>query len=110
MKRRELLKAAALGAFAGQRVLGAAAGTQGQDVKAPPSDRIRIGMIGVGGFGFGFNLPDFVQNPDVEITAICDVYEPSLTRAVNLVEARRQGQGATGSQSARTVTRGSRKV
>jgi predicted dehydrogenase len=84
MKRRDVLKAAALGAFAGRGVAAAesAPGESRQQVAA--NDRIRVGMIGVGGFGFGTNLPDFMKNPDVEIAAICDVYELHVDRAVAL--------------------------
>jgi predicted dehydrogenase len=84
MKRRDLLKAAALGGLV--RSSGSRARAQAQSTRpaAPPSDRIRVGMIGVGGFGFGTNLPDFMKNPDVEIAAICDVFEPNLERAVAL--------------------------
>lgn len=84
MKRRDLLKAAALGGLVGSSGSRARAQAQSTWPAAPPSDRIRVGMIGVGGFGFGTNLPDFMKNPDVEIAAICDVFEPNLERAVAL--------------------------
>ncbi|MFH0989989.1 MAG: Gfo/Idh/MocA family oxidoreductase [bacterium] len=38
----------------------------------PPSDRIAIGCIGVGGMGMS-NLNSFLGKPDAEIVAICDV-------------------------------------
>lgn len=78
MKRRDVLKATALGAVIGREL------ALGQDAPArsAPSDRIRVGMIGVGGFGYGSNLPDFLRNPDVDVVAICDVFEPHLERAV----------------------------
>lgn len=78
MKRRDVLKATALGAVIGREL------ALGQDAPArsAPSDRIRVGMIGVGGFGCGSNLPDFLRNPDVDVVAICDVFEPHLERAV----------------------------
>jgi predicted dehydrogenase len=86
VKRRDLLKAAALGGLVGAgagRAQAQSAPAQ-QSGRAPASDRIRVGMIGVGGFGFGTNLPDFMKNPDVEIAAICDVFEPHVERAVAL--------------------------
>jgi predicted dehydrogenase len=83
MKRRDLLKTTLLGAVAGAATRPAAlAGQQAQTPRAPASDRIRVGMIGVGGFGYGFNLPDFTNNPDVEIAAICDCFQPNLDKAM----------------------------
>ena len=46
---------------------------------APASDRIRVGMIGVGDFGT-VNLRDFIANPDVDIVAVCDVDQRQLDR------------------------------
>jgi predicted dehydrogenase len=89
LKRRELLKTAALGAL-GVPIAGRVAQTSNQSQEKPvaPSDRIRVGFIGVGGFGFGFNLPDFMQNRDVEVAAICDVYESHVDRAVALANGK----------------------
>jgi predicted dehydrogenase len=76
VKRRELLKrATALGAGS----LVAAGARAGQAVAA--SDRIRVGMIGVGNFGT-MNMRDFVANPDVEVVAVCDVWKTNLDKAV----------------------------
>ena len=85
MKRRELLKRAALGAVAlpiGTDLLSAMSASHDQGAAVAPSDRIRVGFIGVGGFGYGTNLPAFMKNPDVEVAAICDVSETNLERAV----------------------------
>jgi predicted dehydrogenase len=49
------------------------------------SDRIVLGMIGVGGMGTG-RLRQFLQHPDVRIGAICDVDRRHLDRAIALVE------------------------
>jgi predicted dehydrogenase len=51
-------------------------------VKAPvpPSERIVLGFIGVGGMGTGL-LNTFKEFPQVEIAAVCDVYQPHLDRA-----------------------------
>ena len=77
MRRRELLKrATALGALMGGPL---AFGQGGR--RAPASDRIRVGMIGVGAFGT-VDLADFAANRDVEIAAVCDVYQPALEKAV----------------------------
>jgi predicted dehydrogenase len=93
VKRRELLgHAGALGAvLLGERAFAQAAQTPaqtpGQVGKDPPrpaaSDRIRVGMIGVGNFGT-VNLKDFMANSDVEIAAICDVFKDNLEKAAAL--------------------------
>src|SRR5580704_1625502 len=46
----------------------------------PPSERIVLGFIGVGGMGTGL-LNTFKTFPQIEIAAVCDVYEPHLERA-----------------------------
>ncbi len=48
-----------------------------QTSTAPPSERIRLGFIGTGGRAQGL-MGDFLAHPDVEITALCDVYAPHL--------------------------------
>ncbi|MBV6430985.1 MAG: Inositol 2-dehydrogenase/D-chiro-inositol 3-dehydrogenase [Bryobacteraceae bacterium] len=52
---------------------------------AAPSDRIVMGMIGVGTQGTG-RLREFLNHDDVRIGAICDVDRRHLDRAVALVE------------------------
>jgi predicted dehydrogenase len=47
---------------------------------AAPSDRVRIGVIGVGGRGRGL-LRGFSQLPDVDVSYICDADQASLERA-----------------------------
>ena len=46
----------------------------------PPSEKIVLGFIGVGGMGTGL-INTFKKFPQVEIAAVCDVYEPHLRRA-----------------------------
>ena len=46
----------------------------------PPSEKIVLGFIGVGGMGTGL-INTFKEFPEVEIAAVCDVYEPHLLRA-----------------------------
>ncbi len=52
-------------------VPGSARGAAG---KPPPSERIRVGLIGCGGMGRG-NLTNCAQYPDVVVTAACDVWK-----------------------------------
>jgi predicted dehydrogenase len=52
---------------------------------APPSDRIQVGFIGLGGQGTG-RLNQFMKQSDVDAVAVCDVDRTHLDRAVALVE------------------------
>lgn len=51
------------------------------------NDKIRMGFIGVGNRGSQL-LELFMQNKDVEIAALCDVYEPYLLRDRSKVDPR----------------------
>jgi len=75
MRRRALLQCAATGLGLGARpapasVLGA-------------NDRIRIGVIGIGGRVQGL-LRHLAEIPGHAVTAVCDVYEPRLLRGAEL--------------------------
>jgi predicted dehydrogenase len=75
--RRSFLKSASAGllsAAAYQRVLGA-------------NDRIRVGFIGIGLIGKR-HLLDFLAQPDVQVAAICEVYEPRLREGIAASESR----------------------
>jgi len=71
MKRRTFL-------FAGSAVVAHA---------VPPSDRINLGVIGSGGRGT-FVMGVFQKDPSLHVSAICDVYEPNLERAVGAATKR----------------------
>ena len=51
------------------------------------NDKIRMGFIGIGNRGSQL-LELFMQNKDVEIVALCDIYEPYLQRDRSKVDAR----------------------
>lgn len=51
------------------------------------NDKIRMGFIGIGNRGSQL-LNLFMQQPDCEVTALCDIYEPYTLRDRNLVESR----------------------
>ncbi len=73
ISRRQFIAAAApvAGAFVVPMVLPAAA--LGADSAVAPSNRITIGMIGVGRQVLAYNLPFFMTQPDAEVVALCDV-------------------------------------
>ncbi len=60
--------------------IGAAASTRAQVQNTSPNDRIRLGFIGTGNRG-GQLLDAFMRHGDMEIAAICDVYEPHVAKA-----------------------------
>jgi predicted dehydrogenase len=52
------------------------------------ADKIKMGFIGVAGRGYGALMQGFGKQPDVEITAVCDVYQPHLDRAVAFTDGK----------------------
>ncbi len=86
MERRDFLKSAAVltaGLTTGTKVFGAPAPVR----KVGANDKIRMGFIGVGNRGSEL-LGLFMQQPDCEVTALCDVYEPYLSRDRSKVNER----------------------
>src|ERR1022692_3347419 len=77
MNRRDLFKSAALATGALAQQARAAAAT----------DRIGIGVIGCGGMGC-MDLVDFQKQPEAEIVAVCDVYQPNLREAHQLTDGK----------------------
>lgn len=51
------------------------------------NDKIRVGFIGIGNRGSQL-LALFMQEPDCEIAALCDIYKPYLKRDRSLVDPR----------------------
>jgi predicted dehydrogenase len=78
--------------FIGTGVLAAAAAGLDGRVAAATSDRIRVGFIGVGNRGDQL-LDAFALQPDVEIAALCDVYEPYAQRDAAAIHARHKAMG-----------------
>jgi predicted dehydrogenase len=52
-----------------------------------PNDKIRVGFIGIGNRGSQL-MERFMANEDVEVAALCDVYEPYLSRDHSKVDSR----------------------
>ncbi len=55
-------------------------------LNAAPSDTVRLGVIGAGGRGT-FVMAAFCRNPNVQVAAVCDVYEPNLERGMSAASA-----------------------
>jgi len=82
-RRRFITQSAAALAAAGLTASAGRTEMQESKTKAPPSERIQLGFIGVGGprgQGTGL-LRTFQKFPDVQVSAICDVYEPHRLNA-----------------------------
>jgi predicted dehydrogenase len=58
----------------------------GKDDNPPPSERISLGIIGVNGMGRG-NLGNCAKFPDVEVTAVCDVWKDRIDPVVAQYQA-----------------------
>lgn len=82
--RRQFLAGASLG-LAG--LLWGAKSSKGQ---AAPSDRITIACLGVGGMGGG-HLGQLLGMSEVEVTAVCDVDQTRLDKAVGRTKGRAKG-------------------
>jgi predicted dehydrogenase len=53
-----------------------------------PSERIRVGLIGCGGHGAGWNLDQIFRCPEVQVVALCDVDRRRLEAAQKKVDAK----------------------
>jgi predicted dehydrogenase len=77
LDRREFMKKAAIGTAAA----GMAFPALGKAAQAATSDKVIVGVIGTGRQGRS-DLSAFRRQPDVEIAAVCDVYQPNLDLGV----------------------------
>jgi predicted dehydrogenase len=64
--------------------------------KANPSNRVTVGVIGIGRQTVQINLPQFFSMPDVQVTALCDVDAWRLAHAKKQVEDAYAQQSASG--------------
>lgn len=83
--RRDFMKKVAAGAVSA----GVGLPLQGAVKPVPPSDKIIVGVIGTGAMGL-YNLRDFAKQPEVEIAAIADVYQPNLEKARQATQGKAQ--------------------
>lgn len=85
--RRTFIESAASGlglTVAGHRAMGSVS----------PSDRIRVGFIGLGRQGTG-RLNQFLKHPDVVAVAVCDLDQKHIERACAIVERQQGAKPAT---------------
>ena len=88
INRRKFLKRAAgvtVGAFGFPGIVPSS--VFGRSGITPPSEKITIGCIGVGGMGTG-NMRSFLDLPDARIVAVCDVDKNNLMNAKKIVDER----------------------
>ncbi len=55
-------------------------------------DKIRLGMIGLGGRGYGLLQLAILRMKDVELVAVCDVYQDRIEKTQKLAKLRRRPQ------------------
>ena len=87
LTRRRMLKGAAAAAAAPYIVPASALGRGGA---VAPSERITLGVIGVGGRGAS-HAKAFLSRPDAQVLAVCDVQQKKRLAACRLVERRYKG-------------------
>ena len=76
--------AAAAAAWAGPCILPAS--VLGASGRVAPSERITVGMIGVGRQTVAYNLKWFLQSPQTQVVAVCEVDSWRLANATKTVE------------------------
>ncbi|GDX95824.1 NADH-dependent dehydrogenase [Planctomycetia bacterium] len=89
--RRRFVAAGSAAAIAPVVIPGSALGLDGV---APPSERIVVGGIGLGRRG-EYDLGCFLQQPDVEFAAVCDVKEARRTTIKKMVDDRARNDRCT---------------
>jgi myo-inositol 2-dehydrogenase / D-chiro-inositol 1-dehydrogenase len=77
MQRRDFLRTSVVGAASYSRILGA-------------NDRVTVGLIGCGRRGL-INWGRFVQEPDVNPGAVCDIYGPHMEEGLTKAQGRPRG-------------------
>ena len=55
--------------------------------RAGPNDRVRVGCIGAGGMGRA-NQRDFQRMPEVDVVAVCDVWDHNRSLAVEMTDGK----------------------
>jgi predicted dehydrogenase len=89
VSRREFIHTST-GAALGLSALAASGAATVQARAVSPNEKIRLGIIGVGGRGMS-HVNDFKGQSDVQITAVCDVYEPHRNQAIQAIGSNPKG-------------------
>src|SRR6185436_10107481 len=76
MDRREFVRWSATGVVAGRFVIQPS--RRDERIRGA-NDRITIALIGAGRQGLG-DLGNAMRRPDVDVAAVCDVYQPNLAK------------------------------
>ena len=105
--RRSFLQQAATAVAAPYVLTSGALGAAG---KAPASEQVTMGFIGLGGHGIGRNLRMFLPNRDCRVAALCDVDESHLARGRNTAESYLKGAGRLGELTGVLATKDFRQV
>ncbi len=87
--RRQFLREATIASTAFAAPYFVPARSLGGEESAPPSDRLVVGMIGTGGMGVS-HLAWLLDQPDLEVAAVCDVDEGHVNQALELVRSKSQ--------------------
>src|SRR5947209_5621397 len=64
----------------------ASGGPAPRKTKVSANEKVVLGFVGVAGRGFGEHMQTFGAMPDVELGAVCDVYQTHLDRAVSFTQ------------------------
>jgi len=62
--------------------------------QTPPSDKIPMGFIGLGGQGLGYNMRTFLNQKDALVTTVCDVKKKQAERAKGTVDKQYKNKDA----------------
>ncbi len=68
-----------------------------------PSNKITVGMIGVGDHGTGWNLSYYLRNKQAKVIAVCDVDDNHLLRAKETVDDRNGNEDCFSTRDFREV-------
>ena len=91
LSRREFLKTSSAAAVAaGMGLAAARAEAQGEVKVSLSNEMVVVGCIGLGGRGMGL-MNEFMGQPDVQIGAVCDVYDQHLQAAVERTGGKAKG-------------------
>lgn len=91
LTRRDFLKTTgAAVALTSVGLAGIGAPSLAEDKPVTPGEKITLGFIGIGGRGTGV-MNGFLQYPDVQVGAVCDVYEPHLQAALTKAGSNAKG-------------------